>query len=485
LSFDAEQLQYATCAKLLNYPDKPAPDGTRLEPEIARAMPLVSADGRTYTFTFRRDYRFSPPSGAPVTAATFAYSVERALDHRAPSHKTVIYYLRDVVGAVAYSRGKARHIAGVTARGNRVTFRLTQPDGGFFTRLAMPFFCPVPTNTPIDAKGMRIASAGPYYVAVSTPRTLVLERNPNYAGSRPRRASEIVYTAGSQVRAPERVLTGQIDYAPVSARDAARLHRLYPKQLFVNAGPWVDSFVFNTSRPPFSDAKLRRAVNFAIDRRALAAEGGFFVGYGPYSMVPTDQYLPSVLPGYKDVSIYPFTPDVARARRLAGNRHRRVVLYTCTKSPCPQEAEILKRNLAPIGITLDAREFSMPTLGHRLDRRGEPYDMAIHTWGVEYPDPYLALNFLLDGNVARRGEGVDFAHFDDPTYNHRLEAAAQLRGAARDRAYARLDADLARDAAPFASFGNETIRDFFSPRIGCQLFQPNYGIDLAALCVRG
>lgn len=481
----AAQLQYATCATLLNYPDRAAPAGNRLQPEIARAMPHVSADGRIYTFTLRSDYRFSPPSGALVTAATFKYSIERALDHRSTARETVLPYVQDVVGAAAFEKGKTRHIAGVTAHDNRLTFKLTKADGGFLTRLAMPFFCPVPTDTPIDAKGMRIASAGPYYVADSTPTLLILKRNPNYAGSRARRPGEIVYTGGDEARSTELVLRGEIDYASVSAADAVRVHRRYPKQFFVNPFPAVDSFVFNTRRPPFSNVKVRRAVNYAIDRRALASEGGFFVGDGAFSMVPTDQYLPSVLPGYKDVSIYPFTPDLARAKRLAGNKHRRAMLYTCDFSPCPQEAQIVKHDLAAIGIALDVRRFSMPALGNREARPGEPYDMALQTFGTEYHDPYLALNVLLDSNLARRGEGVDNAHFVNPSYNRRLEAAAKLIGAPRYREYARLDRELARDAAPWASFGNETLRTVFSARIGCQLYQPEYEMDLAALCVRG
>jgi len=60
-------------------PDAPPPIGWLLRPEIARAMPTVSPDGRTYQFTIRPGYRFSPPSNQPVTADTFRYSIERAL----------------------------------------------------------------------------------------------------------------------------------------------------------------------------------------------------------------------------------------------------------------------------------------------------------------------------------------------------------------------------------------------------------------------
>ena len=74
------QLENATCAKLVKHPDLSPPAGSLLEPEIAAAMPTVSADGRTYTFQIRNDYAFSPPATGVVTAASMKYTFERTLD---------------------------------------------------------------------------------------------------------------------------------------------------------------------------------------------------------------------------------------------------------------------------------------------------------------------------------------------------------------------------------------------------------------------
>ena len=59
----AWEVEYATCAKLINYPDTPwdEREASRLSPEIAAAMPTISADQRTYTFQIRNDFQFSPP----------------------------------------------------------------------------------------------------------------------------------------------------------------------------------------------------------------------------------------------------------------------------------------------------------------------------------------------------------------------------------------------------------------------------------------
>ena len=74
--------------------------------------------------------------------------------------------------------------------------------------------------------------------------------------------------------------------------------------------------------------------------------------------------------------------------------------------------------------------------------------------------------------------------FDDPSYKRKVTAASRLSGPRRYRAYGALDVDTARNRAPVVSFGNRLSRDFFSARMGCQVYSPAFGIDLAALCIR-
>jgi hypothetical protein len=65
-----------------------------------------------------------------------------------------------------------------------------------------------------------------------------------------------------------------------------------------------------------------------------------------------------------------------------------------------------------------------------------------------------------------------------------MEEAAGLSGAARSDAYGKLDLDLSKNAAPLAAWDNDNERDFFSARMGCQVFQPGYTMDISALCIR-
>jgi ABC-type oligopeptide transport system substrate-binding subunit len=240
----------------------------------------------------------------------------------------------------------------------------------------------------------------------------------------------------------------------------------------------VDYLAFNTSRPAFSSARLRRAVNYALDRRALAREG-LMTGL---SGEPTDQYLPPTLPGYRDARIYPQRPDIERARRLAGTRRRSVNLYTANFPSHVRFAEIVKANLRAIGMDVEVKNYGDNHFA-RIQRRDEPYDMAVVGWLSDYPDPVDILN-QLDGRTITEDANFNTAQFDDPAYNRRLDAAKGLPSPARENALGKLDVDVARTAAPWAAVANDRTHHFFSGRIGCQRYSALYGVELASLCIR-
>jgi peptide/nickel transport system substrate-binding protein len=422
-----------------------------------------------------------------VTAQTFKYTIERALSPKLKGYGAQL--LNDVVGADAYIAGKAAHVSGVIAHGKTLVIRLVAPAPDFLTRITEPTFCAVPIGTPIDPNGVpEIPMAGPYYIASYTPgQSVVLLRNPNYTGSRPHRLQRMVLTFGVAMQKTDaQIEAGHVDYAffGVAPDDTTRLAALYGpastaakngrQQYFPDPLQAIDLLALNTDRPLFHDAQLRRAVNYAIDRRALAKLGD------PFAQVaepPADEYLPPGMPGYRPGHIYPFTPDLAAARRLAGHRHGSAVFYTCNFGTCDQIAQVVKTDLEAIGINVVVKTFPASVLYVRMAKKGEPFDIGLVDWIADYPDPADFLDRLL-----RSGETLP--PFDAPPYAHKLDVAAKLSGPARYLAYGKLATELARNAAPWAVWGNSTSNDFFSARIGCQVYQPVYGIDLAALCIR-
>jgi YVTN family beta-propeller protein len=493
------QLLYATCAKLVNYPDRSGVASSQLIPEVAAALPARSLDGKTYTFTIRPGFRFSPPNDQPVTAQTFKYTIERTLNHRTGSGWDT--YFGDVVGADAYMAGKATHISGVTASGNKLTIRLRAPAGDLPARMALPAFCAVPTNTPVSSAGERtIPSAGPYYVSSYMPgRGVVLLRNPNYHEKRPHHFARIELTDGvPAARAVSEIEAGTADYTTLGFWDynispgipalasslalrfgpgsAAAAHGR--QQYFVTPALGLEYFFLNTHRELFSDVRVRQAVNYAINRRALAATGS---GAQALPDTPTDHYLPPGMPGYRAAHVYPLTPDLAKARQLIAAAHaagRTAVLYTVDFPAALEQAQIVKNDLARIDLRVQIHTLgSTPYWSLLLPNPRAPFDLAYNGWADDYTDPDDFLNLLTVG-------GAYGPPLRDPVAQRELAAAARRSGPERYLTYGGLDLDLARNAAPLAAYGNDLSHDFFSARIGCQTYNGTYGMDLAALCIR-
>jgi YVTN family beta-propeller protein len=490
-------LLWASCAQLVTYPDESGPAGSLPIPDVAQSLPTRSADGKTYTFRIRQGFRFSPPSNQPVTAQTFKYSIERTLNPA--MHSSVGQSLADIVGAGAYMAGKANRISGIVANGDTLAIRLVAPAPNFLFRLAFPWFCAVPSNTPVEPGGVGvIPSAGPYYVSSYVPgQGVVLLRNPNYHGPRPRHFERIELAVGiPEQQAVADVEAGRADYTnlglwwpgPASPRAltplVAKLAARYGSQSRGTAGEEPRYFVnpvlatyfilLNTRRPLFSDVRARLAANYAIDRRRLAALGGYDQA-GPLRL--TDHYLPPGIAGFRDAHLYPPTSDVAKARRLMQARRRTAVLYTCNISPCPEQAQIVKTDLAAIGLQVQIKSFPLQILYRRVATPGARFDLFMDSYIADYPDPQGILNpVLADSSLAPT--------LNDVTYLRRLAAAARLSGPERYLTYGELDLDLARNAAPLIAYGDQTTSDFFAARVGCQTYSYVWGMDLGALCIK-
>ena len=187
------QIEYATCARLYNHPDAAPPRGYRILPEIASELPALWPTA---------DIHHPDPPRVPVLATVEPgrdSAHVQVLDRTRPCTQTKSFarnFLTDIVGVDAYQAGKARHISGLSVRGTDLLIRLVHPAGSLAARLAMPFFCPVPIGTPQDFKGLtNIPSARPYFITSYVPnKRIILRRNPNYHGARPRRSGTIEIT---------------------------------------------------------------------------------------------------------------------------------------------------------------------------------------------------------------------------------------------------------------------------------------------------
>jgi DNA-binding SARP family transcriptional activator/ABC-type transport system substrate-binding protein len=498
----AAQIEFATCAKLLNYPDKPAPEGLRLQPEVAAGMPTLSRDGRTYTFRVRRGYSFSPPSSQPVSVETFRYSIERALSPKLADFAPGPYSVSDIQGEQAFRNGKAEHISGLRAAGDRLSITLTKPSPGFLHRLAMPSFCPVPIGTPfvpgganrraVDTGDYSMPSAGPYYVAAwRNDKYVILKRNPNYHGPRPHALDAIVLREGlGAAVALDRIRHGDWDGivssghtgsestdpllepdGPVASRygkTSSSRSRYVPAII-----PETESLMLNSVRGPFADRTVRRAAALALDRAEMARVFG---------LVPTDQLLPPVTAGFHDRHLYPLrTPALRKAAALMNGRRFDVVMgIPASNDQALQLGRLVRSQLAPIGLRV-----KLPLL------RGNPGETfnRIMAGGGQID--------LADGGLIGSIDGADFLQsvvstgpgprwFLTSDVKRAVERVTRLTGNERSSAAGALADRLVVHDVPLIPYGNRVQGEFFAPTVGCSVFPPaGFGVDLAALCRNG
>jgi peptide/nickel transport system substrate-binding protein len=481
-------LEYATCANLYNYPDKPAPVGAVAIPEVAKDFPKVSADGTTQTIQLRRTFRFN--TGQPVTAANFVAAFNRDANPKLESPAR--NYLHEIVGADAVIDGTARTMTGVTAPG-RYTLRIrtTRRVPDLVSRLAMPFFCPIAVGTPTREINDPIGS-GPYYVADRVPnRQVVLKRNPFYRGTRRAHVDQIVMTITGREDCFVAVEQNRMDFCggvgvpDASAREIAKTYGINRPggRFFFNTTLGIRFFAFNHDRPAFKGVgqiPLKQAINWAIDRPALVRGFGFLGGKR------TDQILP---PGMsRAASIYPLggvnERRLAKARALLAKAKLKPEKLTLYATPIgANSAQIFQFNLKRLGIDVEIKYFSSGALLDEIGSRGEPYDVTVNAWLVDYADPITFFGALLDGTNLKQTGNTNFAYFDRPAYNREIERISRLSGEARRKAWAALDVDMMRKDPPWAPFMNEARRDFVSKSFGCYVFQPVLGrVDIAAAC---
>jgi peptide/nickel transport system substrate-binding protein len=317
-----------------NHVDGPA--GLELVPDLAVALPTMSRDGRTFSFRLRPGIRYA--DGRLLRAGDFRRAIERLFAVGSPGADR----FAQIVGASACradARCDLRRGIATDDRADSLTFHLRSPQPDFPYELTRTFAAPVPAGTPSrDVGATAIPGTGPYRIVRSDGRGTWFARNPRF-----REWSQAAQPAGlpdaivwrfapSHGAVAGAIAQGTADWTDDGV-PAAQLHALEtrsPSQLHVNPALLVDFLPLNTHRAPFDDVRVRRALNYAIDRRAIARLYG-----GPTIAAPTCQPLVPRLPGYRRYCPYTreprhsgaySAPDVARARALVAASGRRGAL---------------------------------------------------------------------------------------------------------------------------------------------------------------
>jgi len=471
----------ATQLRMYYYPMVNGPRNQRLQPMAAAGMPKVSRDGRTYTITIKRGFRFS--NGAPVTAQNFARAIARGKNAKLQSPASS--FLDDVA-------------AWKVVKNYTLVVRLKTVAPDFVARLSMPFFSAVLPNAPLteNMDNGPYHSAGPYYVTEWNKKSSALAaRNPHWKNNAqpfkslgfPLNVNQIRWQVVPDL-ATQRLMCerneADICGAPTAAyKEIADKYGINKGRFYVQPDLIVWRLDMNNEQTLFrNNAKLRRAVNYAIDRRFMTAQHGYLAGKR------TDQFLPYGMPGFKEFNIYPTKgPNYKTANSLAqGNkRSGKAVFYVFNRGAGPAVAQSVQFNLKQIGIDVEIKQFDRVVQNTKAATRGEPFDITLEGWHADYPDPANFINVLLDGRRLQAENNVNTSYFTGngvAGYTKRLDAAYRTAGAKRLQMYGELDRDIMKNGAPSAPYISGNIRNFLGPDAGCYTYSPQTGHVLVAIC---
>ena len=480
------------------------PDGTRLVPDLALALPAPAGHGRTYTFRLRPGIRYS--TGALVRPGDVTRSFERLFKLGGAGTP----YYQAISGAAACLKAPAtcdlsRGIA-ADDRAGTVTFHLTQPDPDFLYKLTLAFADVLPATTPGQQARAPLPATGPYMISRYTPaRELLMVRNPRFrewsAAAQPAGDPDqiLIRLDLSGARGPTAVASGTGDFLASIGQlpSGTSYFQHHRSQLRINP-QLITGFLFlNVNVPPFNDLRVRQAVNLALDRGRVAAGYG-----GPLAAEPTCQILPPGLAGYHRYCPYTrdpaadgswHAPDLARARRLvaaSGTAGMQITVWNVFPTPqgAVNEADDMVQTLRQLGYRASLRLLPDSTFFAYTNDSRNHVQVIDGGWSADYAsaDDFiskLTCAYFVPGNgVATANSG----EFCDPGVDRQIARAAARQAtdpAAAAALWARLDRQLT-DLAIWLPTVTPNEVDFLSSRVRNYQYNPVWGALIDQFWIR-
>ncbi len=390
----------------------------------------LSADGKTYTFRLRSGLTFS--DGSPLDATDVRRSWLRILDPA--THSTAPDVLSIIQGATARLAGGPEDgvaIQAPDARTLKVT--LNHPAAYFTAIIATPTAFVVPR----DATGSddswqpqdSFVGSGPYLVDGTDGTDLILHANSHYVAGPPP-ITEIRWVTDLPGDGVTAFSDDQVDLVSIGSNDAAWIayDRDVGPALHRSAALGVQYFGFDTTRPPFNDARVRRAFALALDRTRLVANAEGSGGTPASSIVP-----PALWP---DGLVDDQQTDLPEARRLldeAGYQDRsklgEITVNGSGLGVGPAVAVWEKELGAQINVeTMQFRDY----LRALVDK---PPQVFTINWIADYPSPDALYSLLLLPDATS-----NYGHWSDAEFVRLLEAASAATSQAdQDAAYRAVD----------------------------------------------
>jgi dipeptide transport system substrate-binding protein len=421
-----------------------APNSTMLVPGLAESW-TVSEDGREYTFHLRRGVRFHANASfkptRPMTADDVLFSIERQWKKDHPFH--------DVSGArydYFQDMGMPELLSSIDKIDDAtVRIRLTRPDAVFLANMAMPFNviqsaeyaeallrAGTPSRFDLDPIGTGPFAFAGFQRDVAVRYTAFRDF---WGGERPISSLVFSITPNPAVRLTKLKAGECHAMAFPSPADVQKIKSDPSLRLHQQEGLNVGYLAMNTTKRPFDDVRVRRAINMAIDKESIVR--AVYQGAGVVAKNP----VPPTLWSYNN-EVRDYEYDVAEAQRLlreAGypEGFDTDLWYLPVNRPYTPNgrrvAEMIQADLARVGIRLKLVSDEWNEYRTRIQAGEAP--MALFGWTGDNGDPDNFLHLLLGCSAARPG-GNNIAKWCNPAYDGLVTQAKRVSDRAeRNRLY--------------------------------------------------
>ncbi len=383
----------------------------------------ISPDGKTYSFELRPDARFH--NGEPVTAEDCVFSFERLLT--AGLNDANFQYFTRIVGAEDFRAGRAKSVAGLRAIDERTfQIRFTTPFVPALSVLGM-YSSKILPKKELLAKGDDFFNApigtGPFRfshwisqeedpaipVVRGVPQGIRLEANAHHFEGRP-------YLDGVTFRAIFNAPKAQEDKPLNELVDCIETHveeyydwvRVETDKLLA-----LNYYILPSNVPPYDDARIRRAINFALDKRSLLDTSPFTAGTPAATGI-----VPPGIPGFLPMEA-PYKHNIERAKRLLAQAG-----YPEGKGLPPLEVIVFGRD--PLS---EARQECLADCMSSINLKVKPFKvkrvlsmddaalkerpiLVFRGWVADFPDPDNFLRVLFHSTSPMNRSGYRNAEVD-------------------------------------------------------------------------
>ncbi|MGI5242727.1 ABC transporter substrate-binding protein [Dactylosporangium sp. CA-139066] len=501
-------LQRLYVRTLLTPAAAPGGDGLALQPDLAEAMPGVSADGLTYSFRLKEGLRFE--DGSAIRAQDVKYGIERLFAQDTLSGGPT--YLIDQLDQGQHYPGpyaSADGLKSVTTPDDRtIVFHLAEPFADFPYLLAMGVAAPVPQKLDTGERyGDKPVASGPYkFESIDPGKKVVWVRNDAWArGSDDvRRAlpDRIELTIGAEpTEIDQQLFDGALDAdaGQGGVQTASQAKVLLDPALKKNADAPTTGFVqyaaLSTAVAPFDDVHCRRAVQYAIDKAAVqTARGGADAG-GQIA----GGMLPPGIPGY-DEGLDPYQtrsgkPQADKARselQRCGRPDGFDTVIAATDSPkAMKTAEAVQASLATVGIKAridpsDPSLYARSVVGSPDNVHKKGYGIILSAWSADFPTGYGFYPTLIDGRQILPSGNNNYAELDDPQINQQLDDVRTVTDRTRAAGiWQQINAEV-MDNASMVPLTYDRVLNYRNPRLTNVFVSQYYGMwDVTAMGVGG